>query len=134
MTIQTGQIWLYAPTGHPGRGEMTVRVDCISALYEIRDEHLPLGVGRPWRIEAAVVGLPNPMVLATAPDRMPAGIEEPAFLGALPELRDELVAEQWREWPGLEISVGRVREFDPHDPHGRLPIDWERFPDPMDRA
>lgn len=96
-------------------------------------KHVPLGVGRPWRIEAAVVGLPHPVVLVTAPDRMPAGIEEPAFLEALPTLRDELVAEQWREWEGLEISVGRIREFDPEDPHGHIHIDWERFSDPMDR-
>lgn len=73
------QVWLHTNSTH---GEMAIRADYISALYETRDAHTPRGVGRPWRIEAAVIGLPSPVVLLTAADlKNEAG---PAFKGALP--------------------------------------------------
>jgi hypothetical protein len=99
---------------------MTVRADYISALYEVRDPHAEPGAGRPWRIEAAVVGLPHPVVLATAPD--PEDPTEPAFLGGLPELRDEITAELERVHE-FKISFGWVKPY-VRDQH--LGIEWER--------
>lgn len=116
------QVWLHTNSIH---GEMAIRADYISALYETRDAHTPRGVGRPWRIEAAVIGLPSPVVLLTAADlKNEAG---PAFKGALPDLRDELSEELSRNQPGVDVSHGWIRDFVLDRP---LVIDWERHPDP----
>lgn len=116
------QVWIHA-FGH-ATGETAVRADYITALYEIRDSHTRRGVGRPWRIEAAVLALPQPVVLLTATD-LPNDHHSP-FEGALPELRDELSEELSRIQPGVYVSHGWVSDFVP----GKATrIDWERGPD-----
>ncbi|WP_157982499.1 hypothetical protein [Nocardiopsis sp. FIRDI 009] len=91
------QYWLQAPVDTFGfDDEALVRVDCISALYAVRDPHARQGEGRPWRLEAAVLGSDRPVVLATSPDRDGSEAGESPFRGAPIFLRDELAAEQDR--------------------------------------
>lgn len=119
------QVWLHTAGTGSTHGEMAVRADYISALYEIRDTHTRRGVGRPWRIEAAVVGLPHPVVLVTAAD--PEDEDGSAFEAALPDLRDEISEELSRVQPGVDVSHGWIRDFALGKP---TVIDWERSPDP----
>ncbi|MFY7065702.1 hypothetical protein ACOQFV_07555 [Nocardiopsis changdeensis] len=127
------QYWLQPSVATFGfSDEMYVRVDCISALYAVRDPSARKGEGRPWRLEAAVLGLGRPVVLVTAPDRDGSEAGENPFRGALVFLCDELAAEQSRVWPGVEVltSTGYMSAFNPQSVDGEIDIEWIRTPDP----
>lgn len=123
------QVWLRVPQ-FPALGQdredFAIRADYISSLYAIRHRQAPRGQGRPWRLEATVLGLPEPVVLATAPDR--PGDVEGAFRGAVLFLQSEIASELARHQPGIHDSTADIGEFDTEDPDGQLPVEWARFP------